>query len=143
MWILCMKPTRRSPGGRGCQAAHWGILQSHCGENCQLEGACLEPRANVYPTIAVLQRQEGIQFSQLPSVPTKTHAQQHVHSAIFKMDNQQGPTVQHRELCSLRHTRLLCGSLDGRGVWGRSNTIYMLLLLLLSHFSRVRLCVTP
>ena len=29
-------------------------------------------------------------------------------------DNQQGPTVQHRELCSM-----LCGSLDGRGVWGR------------------------
>jgi len=22
----------------------------------------------------------------------------HVHTAIFKMDNQQGPTVQHREL---------------------------------------------
>ena len=58
-----MKPTRRSPGGRGCQAAHWGVLQSHYGENCQLEGAGLEPRANVYPTIAVLQRQEGIQFS--------------------------------------------------------------------------------
>ena len=30
------------------------------------------------------------------------------------MDNQQGPTVEHRELCSV-----LCGSLDGRGVWGR------------------------
>ena len=30
------------------------------------------------------------------------------------MDNQQGPTEQHRELCSM-----LCGSLDGRGVWGR------------------------
>ena len=23
----------------------------------------------------------------------------HVHTAIFKMGNQQGPTVQHRELC--------------------------------------------
>ena len=23
----------------------------------------------------------------------------HVHAAIFKKDNQQGPTVQHRELC--------------------------------------------
>ena len=33
-----------------------------------------------------------------------------VHSAIFKMDNQQGLTVQHRELCSM-----LCGSPDGRG----------------------------
>ena len=38
----------------------------------------------------------------------------HVPSAIFKMDNQQGPTVQPMELCSM-----LCGILDGRGVWGR------------------------
>ena len=30
------------------------------------------------------------------------------------MDNQQGPTAEHRELCSV-----LCGSLDGRGIWGR------------------------
>ena len=30
------------------------------------------------------------------------------------MDNQQGPTVQHVELCSM-----LCDSLDGRGVWER------------------------
>ena len=33
------------------------------------------------------------------------------------MDNQQGPTVQHRKLCCI-----LCGSLDGRGVWGRMDT---------------------
>ena len=39
------------------------------------------------------------------------------HTATFKMDNQQGPTVEHRELCSM-----LCGSLDGRGVWGRMDT---------------------
>ena len=39
----------------------------------------------------------------------------HVHTAIFKTDNQQGPTVQHRALCSV-----LCGGLDGRGVWGRT-----------------------
>ena len=36
---------------------------------------------------------------------------------MFKMHNQQGPTVQHRELCSM-----LCGSLDARGVWGRMDT---------------------
>ena len=30
---------------------------------------------------------------------------------------QGGPILQHRELCSM-----LCGSLDGRGVWGRMNT---------------------
>ena len=33
------------------------------------------------------------------------------------MDNQQGPAVLHRELCSM-----LCGSLDGRGVWGSLDT---------------------
>ena len=39
---------------------------------------------------------------------------------IFKMDNQPGPTVQHRELCWR-----LCGSLDGRRVWGRNGNMYM------------------
>ena len=33
------------------------------------------------------------------------------------MDNQQAPTVEHKELCSK-----LCGSLDGRGLWGRMDT---------------------
>ena len=33
------------------------------------------------------------------------------------MDNQQRPTVEHRELCSM-----LRSSLDGRGVWGRMDT---------------------
>ena len=37
-----------------------------------------------------------------------------MHTAILKMDNQQGPTAYHRELWSS-----LCASLDGRGVWGR------------------------
>ena len=37
----------------------------------------------------------------------------HVHTAILTVDNQQGSTIQHRELCSM-----LCGSLDGKGVWG-------------------------
>ena len=41
----------------------------------------------------------------------------HVHTAIFKMESQQGPTVLHRELCSM-----LRGCLDGRGVWGRTDT---------------------
>ena len=38
-------------------------------------------------------------------------------TSIFKMDNQQGPAVQHRELSSV-----LYSSLDGRGVWGRMDT---------------------
>ena len=41
----------------------------------------------------------------------------HVHTAVYKMDNQHGPTVQQKELCSI-----LCGSLDGRRVWGRMDT---------------------
>ena len=40
-----------------------------------------------------------------------------VHTAIFKMDNQEGPTVEPREPCSV-----LCDSLDGRGVWARMDT---------------------
>ena len=34
--------------------------------------------------------------------------------------NQQGPTVKHRELCSV-----LCGSLDGRGVLGQNGYMYL------------------
>ena len=41
----------------------------------------------------------------------------HVHTATFKMDNQQGPTVQHIELCSVNVTWQ-----PGReGVWRRMN----------------------
>ena len=32
------------------------------------------------------------------------------------MNNQQGSTVEHRKFCSM-----LCGSLDGKEVWGRMN----------------------
>ena len=33
------------------------------------------------------------------------------------MDDRQGPTVQHKDVCSA-----LYGSLDGRGVWGSMDT---------------------
>ena len=36
---------------------------------------------------------------------------------MFKMESRQGPTVEHMELRST-----LCGSLDGKGVWGRMDT---------------------
>ena len=39
-----------------------------------------------------------------------------MHTTVFKMNNQQGPTV-HRGLCSM-----LYGSLDEKGVWGRMDT---------------------
>ena len=41
----------------------------------------------------------------------------HVHTAIFKMANQQGPSTYYIKFCSM-----LCASLDGRGVWGRMDT---------------------
>ena len=47
-----------------------------------------------------------------PAQPNK-----YITSKINKMGYQQGPAAQHRELCSM-----LCGSLDGRGVWGKMNT---------------------
>ena len=40
-----------------------------------------------------------------------------LHTALYKLDNQQGLPVWHMELYSI-----LCGSLDGRGVWGRMDT---------------------
>ena len=42
---------------------------------------------------------------------------QHAHTAIFKMNNQQVLPIEHRERCSM-----LCGRLDGRKVWKRMNT---------------------
>ena len=42
---------------------------------------------------------------------------QHVHTAKFKMDNQQGPTGKYRELCSQLH-----GNLDGTGIWRTMDT---------------------
>ena len=41
----------------------------------------------------------------------------HVHTALSEMDNQQGLTVQHRELYSMLHA-----CLDGKGVWERLDT---------------------
>ena len=41
----------------------------------------------------------------------------HEHTAVFNMESQQGAAGQHRGLCSVS-----CGSLDGRGVWGRRDT---------------------
>ena len=35
----------------------------------------------------------------------------HVHTALFKTDNQQEPTAQHREVCSMS-----CGSLNGKRI---------------------------
>ena len=42
------------------------------------------------------------------------------HTAIFKMGNQLGPTVHPMELYSM-----LCGSLDGMGVWGEWIHVYI------------------
>ena len=41
----------------------------------------------------------------------------HVHTTIFKMDNQQGPTVQHMELCSM--------TCEWEGCLGENGYVYM------------------
>ena len=43
-----------------------------------------------------------------------------VHTAIFKMDNQQGHIVQHMELCSM-----LCGGPGWEESLGKNGYIYM------------------
>ena len=45
------------------------------------------------------------------------HKNGHIRIATIKRDNQQGPPVEHMELCSV-----LCGELEGRGDWGRMDT---------------------
>ena len=44
----------------------------------------------------------------------------HGHTAVFNVENPQGPVAQHRELCSM-----LRASLDERGVWGENGYMYM------------------
>ena len=46
----------------------------------------------------------------------------------FKMDNQQGPTVQHMELCSI-----LCGSLEGRESGGEWIHVYICMSSFTGH----------
>ena len=46
----------------------------------------------------------------------------HGHTAVFNMENQQGPAVQHRELCSILCNNLMVtrgkdGGRDSQGVW--------------------------
>ena len=40
---------------------------------------------------------------------------QKVHPSIFTVDNQRGPTVEHRELCSI-----LCNNFNGKRIWKNS-----------------------
>lgn len=45
------------------------------------------------------------------------------HTAVFNVENQQGPAVQHRELCSILCNNLMVpggkgGGRDSQGVWG-------------------------
>ena len=43
----------------------------------------------------------------------------HVHTTVLKMDHQQGPAVEPRELCSMP-----CSSLDGRGLGGEWTLLF-------------------
>ena len=60
----------------------------------------------------------------------------HVHSTIFKTDNQQGPTVLYMELCSV-----LCGSLDGKELGGEWVHIYVWLSPFAMHLNLSQHCV--
>ena len=61
------------------------------------------PASGVEPVSPALA--EGFFTTEPPGTPL---------TGIFKMDHQQGPAAERIELCPA-----LCGSLDGRGVWGR------------------------
>ena len=41
----------------------------------------------------------------------------HIYISIFKIVNQQGPAVEHRELCSV-----FCNNLNGKRIWKRIDT---------------------
>ena len=42
---------------------------------------------------------------------------QRVHTAVFKMDNQQGPTLLHRELCSVYVAAWMGGAFGGEWLY--------------------------
>ena len=52
----------------------------------------------------------------------------HAHTAISKMGHQLGPATQQRALCSM-----LCGGLDGGGVWGERVHVYVWLSPYAAH----------
>ena len=55
--------------------------------------------------------------------------------SLFKVDNQQDPTVQHMELCSM-----LCGSLDGRKFGGEWIHVYVWLSPFAVHLKLSQHC---
>ena len=65
-----------------------------------------------YKTDSQAQRNLQLLGGRMGGKNSQGFGDQHVHTAIFKIYNQQGPTVQHRKLCSQLH-----GNLDGKGVW--------------------------
>ena len=60
---------------------------------------------------------------------------QHAHTAIFKINNQQGTTIYHMELCSV-----LCGSQDGREFGGEWIHVYIQLSPLAVHLKLSQYC---
>ena len=57
------------------------------------------------------------------------------HTAVFHMENQQGPAAQPGELWSMS-----CGSRDGRGVWGECICVYVCLSSFAAHLKPSRHC---
>ena len=61
---------------------------------------------------------------------------EHIYTDIFKMDNQQGTTKQHMKLCSV-----LCGSLDGMGLQGRTDTCICIAEFLCCSPETIKACL--
>ena len=84
-----------------------------------------------YPDMQTLKRNDTNELTykrERDSQTQRTNLWLSVHTTIFKMNNQQEPTVQPMELCSM-----LCGSLEGRGVWGELIYIYTHISVQFSH----------
>ena len=60
----------------------------------------------------------------------------HVHTAVFKTNNRQGPAVGDVELYSM-----LCGGLDGRVVWGEWTHVYVWLIPFILQLKLLQHCL--
>ena len=78
---------------------------------------------------------ENLMNSMVTIANSTVHDLPEVHTAILDMDNQQKPTGEHMELCSL-----LCASLDGKGVGERMGTCICMLSPFTIHLKLSKHC---
>ena len=85
-----------------CQVITHCSFDLHFSNNQQCRTYFHVPSGHLYVLLWLLRRRMAERYSQ-------GVWNGYAHTALFKMKNQQGPTVQHKELCSV-----LYGSLDGK-----------------------------